>query len=149
VLKLLKLKQTASFYDNERENRMIPRTDIFDAAQRNPEVYYMDYLGDGLYMLLMEDDRNNGREPQKMNSYGVLKVIDPTWYGMQFAPRNLTKEMADSVEAADVQYDEADFDSDFCLQPPVRVAEEWDESEDSIGELETFEDFANNWEEVE
>tara|TARA_R110000796_G_scaffold218915_1_gene334878 strand:- start:435 stop:794 length:360 start_codon:yes stop_codon:yes gene_type:complete len=99
---------------------MIPRTDIFDAAQRNPEVYYMDYLGDGLYMLLMEDDRNNGREPQKMNSYGVLKVIDPTWYGMQFAPRNLTKEMADGIEAADVQYDEADF-----------------------------EDFANNWEEVE
>jgi hypothetical protein len=55
-----------------------------------------------------------------MNSYGVLKVIDPTWYGMQFAPRNLTKEMADGIEAADVQYDEADF-----------------------------EDFANNWEEVE
>ena len=101
-------------------NKMIPRTDIFDAAQRNHEVYYMDYLGDGLYMLLMEDDRNNGREPQKMNSYGVLKVIDPTWYGMQFAPRNLTKEMEDSIEAADVQYDEADF-----------------------------EDFANNWEEIE
>ena len=127
---------------------MIPRTDIFDAAQRNHEVYYMDYLGDGLYMLLMEDDRNNGREPQKMNSYGVLKVIDPTWYGMQFAPRNLTKEMEDSVEAADVQYDEADFE-DFCLQPPVRIAEEWEESgELTIGELETFEDFANSWEEV-
>ena len=131
---------------------MIPRNDIFEAAQRNADVYYMNYLGDGLYMLLMEDDRNNGREPQKMNSYGVLKVIDPTWYGMQFAPRNLTKEMEDSVEAADVQYDEADFE-DFCLQPPVRVAEEYEESceieLDSIGELETFEDFANDWEEIE
>ena len=127
---------------------MIPRTDIFEAAIQNPEVYYMDYLGDGLYMLQMEDDRNNGREPQKMNSYGVLKVIDPTWYGMQFAPRNLTKEMADGIEAADAQYDEQ-----FSLQPPVRVAEEYEEScemeLDSIGELETFEDFANDWEEVE
>ena len=128
---------------------MIPRTDIFDAAQRNLEVYYMDYLGDGLYMLQMEDDRNNGREPQKMNSYGVLKVIDPTWYGIQFAPRNLTKEMEDSVEAADAQYDEPESDEEFSLQPPMRVAEEWEESgELTIGELETFEDFANSWEEV-
>jgi len=127
---------------------MIASSDIFDAAKRNDEVYILQYLGTGLYLLLMEDDRNNGLQPQKMNSYGVLKVIDPTWYGMQFAPRNLTKEMEDSVEAADVQYDEADFE-DFCLQPPVRVAEEWDESEElTIGELETFEDFANNWEEV-
>ena len=127
---------------------MISTSDIFDAAKRNDEVYILQYLGTGLYLLLMEDDRNNGLQPQKMNSYGVLKVIDPTWYGMQFAPRNLTKEMEDSVEAADVQYDEADFE-DFCLQPPVRVAEEWDESEElTIGELETFEDFANNWEEV-
>jgi hypothetical protein len=127
---------------------MIASSDIFDAAKRNDEVYILQYLGTGLYLLLMEDDRNNGLQPQKMNSYGVLKVIDPTWYGMQFAPRNLTKEMEDSVEAADVQYDEADFE-DFCLQPPVRVAEEWDESEElTIGELETFEDFANNWEEI-
>ena len=92
---------------------MIPRNDIFDAAQRNPEVYYMNYLGDGLYMLQMEDDRNNDIFPQKMNSYGVLKVIDPTWYSMQFAPRNLTKEMADGIEAADAQYDGLDNDSDF------------------------------------
>jgi hypothetical protein len=99
---------------------MIPTTDIFEAAQRNLEVYSMSYLGNGLYLLLMEDDRNNGIPAQKMNSYGVLKVIDPTWYGIQFAPRNLTKEMEDSIEAADVQYDEADF-----------------------------EDFANNWEEIE
>lgn len=99
---------------------MISTSDIFDAAKRNEEVYTLQYLGNGLYMLLMEDDRNNGLLAQKMNSYGVLKVIDPTWYGIQFAPRNLTKEFEDSVEAADVQYDAADF-----------------------------EDFANSWEEVE
>jgi len=103
---------------------MIPRTDIFEAAIQNPEVYYMDYLGDGLYMLQMEDDRNKGREPQKMNSYGVLKVIDPTWYGMQFAPRNLTKEMADSVEAADAQYDEKN----------------WEETESDDGHRELYDD---------
>lgn len=128
---------------------MIPTSDIFEAATQNPEVYYMDYLGDGLYMLQMEDDRNNGLEPQKMNSYGVLQVIDPTWYGIQFAPRNLTKEREDSIEAADAQHDGLDNDSDFCLQPPMRVVEEWEESDElTIGELETFEDFANNWEEV-
>jgi len=127
---------------------MISTTDIFEAAARNMDVYTLQYLGDGLYILLMEDDRNNGLLPQKMNSYGVLQVIDPTWYGMQFAPRNLTKEMADGIEAADAQYDEQ-----FSLQPPVRVAEEYEEScemeLDSIGELETFEDFANDWEEIE
>ena len=85
---------------------MISTTDIFEAAARNIDVYTLQYLGDGLYILLMEDDRNNGLLPQKMNSYGVLKVIAPTWYGMQYAPRNLTKEMADSIDLADAQYDE-------------------------------------------
>ena len=103
---------------------MISTTDIFEAAQRNADVYHMQYLGDGLYMLLMEDDRNNGLLPQKMNSYGVLKVIDPTWYGMQFAPRNLTKEMADGIEAADAQYDE----------------ENWEEIESDDGHRELYDD---------
>ena len=103
---------------------MIPTTDIFEAAQRNADVYHMQYLGDGLYMLLMEDDRNNGREPQKMNSYGVLKVIDTVWYDMQFAPRNLTKEMADGIEAADAQYDE----------------ENWEEVESDDGHRELYDD---------
>jgi hypothetical protein len=89
---------------------MIPTSDIFEAAQRNIEVYSMKYLGDGLYILLMEDDRINGLLPQKMNSYAVLQTIDPTWYGMQFAPRNLTKEMADGIEAADAQYDEENWE---------------------------------------
>jgi len=84
----------------------------------------MQYLGDGLYMLLMEDDRNSGLLPQKMNSYGVLKAIDPTWYGMQFAPRNLTKEMADGIEAADAQYDE----------------ENWEEVESDDGHRELYDD---------
>ena len=88
---------------------MISTTDIFDAASRNPEVYTLRYLGTGLYLLLMEDDRNNGREPQKMNSYGVLKVIDTVWYNMQYAPRNLTQEMADGIEAADARYDEQEI----------------------------------------
>ena len=108
---------------------MIPRNDIFDAAQRNSEVYYMNYLGDGLYTLQMEDDRNNGIPPQKMNSYGVLKVIDPTWYGMQFAPRNLTKEMADGIDAADAQYDGLDNDSD-----------NWEETESDDGHRELYDD---------
>jgi len=88
---------------------MISTSDIFDAASRNHEVFTLKYLGDGLYILLMENDRINGLLPQKMNSYGVLKAIDPTWYSMQFAPRNLTKEMTDGIEAADAQYDEKTY----------------------------------------
>jgi hypothetical protein len=88
---------------------MISTTDIFEAAARNADVYTLRYLGTGLYLLLMEDDRNNGREPQKMNSYGVLKVIDTVWYNMQYAPRNLTQEMADGIEAADARYDEQEI----------------------------------------
>ena len=107
---------------------MIPTTDIFEAAQRNADVYHMQYLGDGLYMLLMEDDRNNGLLPQKMNSYGVLKVIDTVWYNMQFAPRNLTKEMADGIEAADARYDE---DCDVS---------DWEEIESDDGHRELYDD---------
>jgi hypothetical protein len=107
-----------------KDFKMISTTDIFDAASRNPEVYTLRYLGTGLYLLHMEDDRNNGLLPQKMNSYGVLKVIDPTWYGMQFAPRNLTKEMADGIEAADAQYDE----------------ENWEEVESDDGHRELYDD---------
>ena len=103
---------------------MISTTDIFDAASRNPEVYTLRYLGTGLYLLLMEDDRNNGREPQKMNSYGVLKVIDTVWYNMQYAPRNLTQEMADGIEAADARYDE----------------ENWEETESDDGHRELYDD---------
>tara|TARA_R110002020_G_scaffold181709_2_gene376924 strand:- start:798 stop:1097 length:300 start_codon:yes stop_codon:yes gene_type:complete len=93
---------------------MIPTSDIFEAAQRNPEVYYMNYLGGGLYTLQMEDDRNNGILPQKMNSYGVLKVIDPTWYSIQFAPRNLTEEELDEddmqcTKAEKEYYDDLDI----------------------------------------
>ena len=45
-------------------------------------------------------------------------------------------------------------DKEFCLQPPVRVMEEYEESIeielDSIGELETSEDLDfSDWEEVE
>ena len=108
---------------------MISTTDIFDAAQRNPEVYTLRYLGAGLYILHMEDDRNNGLLPQKMNSYGVLKVIDTVWYNMQFAPRNLTKEMADGIDAADAQYDGLDNDSD-----------NWEETESDDGHRELYDD---------
>ena len=103
---------------------MISTSDIFDAAKRNDDILSLQYLGAGLYILLMESDRDNGLLAQKMNSYGVLKVIDPTWYGMQFAPRNLTKEMADGIEAADAQYDE----------------ENWEEVESDDGHRELYDD---------
>ena len=93
---------------------MIDKKDIFEAAGRNFNIDVMQYLGDGLYVLSMLDDTE---PPQKLNSYAVMKVLNPTWYAMCFAPRNLTKEMADSIDAADAQYDEQEVTkeiSDFA-----------------------------------
>jgi|TARA_R110000765_G_scaffold59521_2_gene115716 hypothetical protein len=103
---------------------MISTSDIFDAAKRNDDIWSLQYLGNGLYLLLMENEHYDGVLPQKMNSYGVLKTIDPTWYGMQYAPRNLTKEMADGIEAADAQYDE----------------QNWEEIESDDGHRELYDD---------
>ena len=47
--------------------------------------------------------------------------------------------MEESQKAWEAEFDE---DEEFCLQRPVELAEQWD---DSIGELETF----DGWEEVE
>ena len=67
---------------------MISNELIGEAIQRNNDVVTCQFLGEGLFLLLMAD----WELPQKMNSYAVMQTVDPTWYSIQFAPRNLTEE---------------------------------------------------------
>ncbi len=118
---------------------MISNRDISEALLQNERVVTCQFLGKGIFLLRMEGDSL----PMKTNSYGVMQIVDPERFNAEFSPRNFVVGMEELDLAIDME------DEQFCLEPPMRVAEEWDESEDSIGELETFEDFANSWEEIE
>ena len=118
---------------------MISNRDISEALLQNERVVSCVFLGKGIFLLRMEGDDL----PMKTNSYGVMKIVDLERFNAEFSPRNFVVGMGELELAIDME------DEQFCLEPPMRVAEEWDESEDSIGELETFEDFANGWQEIE
>ena len=135
---------------------MISNRDISEALLQNERVVSCVFLGKGIFLLRMKGDDL----PMKTNSYGVMKIVDLERFNREFSPRNFVVGMDEAIEAMDVQPvvfgDAADTefqqlkDEQFCLEPPVRVAEEWEESSDlTIGELETFEDFAHSWEEIE
>jgi hypothetical protein len=119
---------------------MISNRDISEALLQNERVVSCQFLGKGIFLLRMEGDSY----PRKMNSYGVMKVVDLERFNKEFSPRNFVVGMDELDLVLDME------DEQFCLEPPMRVAEEWEESSElTIGELETFEDFANNWEEIE
>ena len=119
---------------------MISNKIIGEALLQNVRVVSCQFLGKGIYLLRMEGDSY----PRKMNSYGIMKVVDLERFNKEFSPRNFVVGMDELDLVLDME------DEQFCLEPPMRVAEEWEESgELTIGELETFEDFANNWEEIE
>jgi hypothetical protein len=115
---------------------MISNRDISEALLQNVRVVSCQFLGKGIFLLRMEGDSL----PMKTNSYGVMQIVDPERFNKEFSPRNFVVGMDELELAIDME------DEQFCLEPPMRVAEEWEESgELTIGELETFED----WEEVE
>ena len=115
---------------------MISNRDISEALLQNVRVVSCQFLGKGIFLLRMEGDSL----PMKTNSYGVMQIVDPERFNKEFSPRNFVVGMDELDLVLDME------DEQFCLEPPVRVAEEWEESSDlTIGELETFED----WEEVE
>jgi len=77
--------------DNRVEiiRNMIPTKHIFESAQLNDDIWSLQYLGEGLYLLAMVDNK----VPQKMNSYGVMSIIDEDRFNREFAPRNFTEEI--------------------------------------------------------
>jgi hypothetical protein len=115
---------------------MISNRDISEALLKNERVVSCVFLGKGIFLLRMEGDSL----PMKTNSYGVMKIVDLERFNKEFSPRNFVVGMDELDQVLDME------DEQFCLEPPMRVAEEWEESgELTIGELETSED----WEEVE
>ena len=115
---------------------MISNRDISEALLQNERVVSCVFLGKGIFLLRMEGDSL----PMKTNSYGVMKTVDLERFNREFSPRNFVVGMDELDLAIDME------DEQFCLEPPMRVAEEWEESSElTIGELETSED----WEEVE
>mgnify|MGYP003645016352 FL=1 len=115
---------------------MISNRDISEALLKNERVVSCVFLGKGIFLLRMEGDSL----PMKTNSYGVMKTVDLERFNREFSPRNFVVGMDELDLVLDME------DEQFCLEPPMRVAEEWEESgELTIGELETSED----WEEVE
>ena len=109
---------------------MISNEHIGEALQQNDRVVSCQFLGKGIFLLRMVGDDL----PMKTNSYGVMKIVDLERFNAEFSPRNFVVGMGELELAIDME------DEQFCLEPPMRVAEEWED--DSIGELETFEDFA-------
>jgi hypothetical protein len=119
---------------------MISNRDISEALLQNERVVSCVFLGKGIFLLRMEGDSL----PMKTNSYGVMKTVDLERFNREFSPRNFVVGMDELDLAIDME------DEQFCLEPPMRVVEEWEESSElTIGELETFEDFAHDWEEIE
>ena len=116
---------------------MISNKIMSEALLQNEKVVSCQFLGKGIFLLRMEGDSL----PVKTNSYGVMQIVNPERFNREFSPTNFVVGMDELELAIDM------VDEQFCLEPPVRVAEEWEE--DSIGELETFEDFAHSWEEIE
>ena len=106
---------------------MISNKDIGEALHQNDRVVSCQFLGKGIYLLRMVGDDL----PMKTNSYGVMKVVDLERFNKEFSPRNFVVGMDELDLAIDME------DEQFCLEPPMRVAEEWED--DSIGELSTDE----------
>ena len=91
---------------------MISNEHIGEAIQRNNDVDTCQFLGKGIFLLRMAD----WELPQKMNSYAVMKTVDPDWFDIAFSPNvyvtNLMEENWEEVESDDGHrelYDDLDI----------------------------------------
>jgi len=92
---------------------MISNEHIGEAIQRNNDVDTCQFLGKGIFLLRMAD----WELPQKMNSYAVMKTVDPDWFDIAFSPNvyvtNLMEEDWEEVESDDGHRELYD-DLDIC-----------------------------------
>ena len=92
---------------------MISNELIGEAIQRNNDVDTCQFLGKGIFLLRMAD----WELPQKMNSYAVMKTVDPDWFDIAFSPNvyvtNLMEEDWEEVESDDGHRELYD-DLDIC-----------------------------------
>tara|TARA_Y100000310_G_scaffold90315_1_gene87606 strand:+ start:138 stop:431 length:294 start_codon:yes stop_codon:yes gene_type:complete len=92
---------------------MISNEHIGEAIQRNNDVDTCQFLGKGIFLLRMAD----WELPQKMNSYAVMKTVDPDWFDIAFSPNvYVTNEMEENWEEVESDdghrelYDDLDID---------------------------------------
>jgi hypothetical protein len=80
---------------------MISDKDIAEAYQRNNDADFLTHVAEGVYLLRMSDEKL----VRKMNSYAVMKTIDPDWFDIAFSPNvyvtNLMEEDWEEVESDD------------------------------------------------
>ncbi len=62
---------------------MISDKDIAEAYQRNNDADFLTRVAEGVYLLRMSDEKL----VRKMNSYAVMKTIDPKWFELKFSPQ--------------------------------------------------------------
>ena len=97
---------------------MISNEHIGEALHRNHDVVSCQFLGKGIYLLLMVGDEL----PMKTNSYGVMKIIDEEWFNRQFSPRVFVTNLM--TEDAGEQM----------------VTDNWEETESDDGHRELYDD---------
>ena len=103
---------------------MISNKDIGEALERNDRVVSCQFLGKGIYLLRMEGDNHN--LPMKMNSYGVMKIVDPELFNREFSPRTFVVGVDELEIAADDEYE--------------LYEKNWEEVESDDGHRELYDD---------
>jgi hypothetical protein len=107
---------------------MISNKLIGEALLRNDRVVRCQFLGKGVFLLTMEGDSY----PRKMNSYGVMKVVDLERFNAEFSPRNFV------VGMGELELDENDMQ---CAKAEYEYHEaNWEELESDDGHRELYDD---------
>ena len=109
---------------------MISNEHIGEALERNYDVVSCQFLGKGIYLLLMVGDEL----PMKTNSYGVMKIVDLERVNREFSPRNVVVGMGELEQGADRELDAHD------MQCAKAKAEFWEEIESDDGHRELYDD---------
>ncbi len=102
---------------------MISNEHIGEAIQRNNDVDTCQFLGKGIFLLRMAD----WELPQKMNSYAVMKTVDPDWFDIAFSPNVYVTNLME-----DEQFDAA------SIVP--ELDDDWEETESDDGHRELYDD---------
>ena len=105
---------------------MISNEHIGEAIQRNNDVDTCQFLGKGIFLLRMAD----WELPQKMNSYAVMKTVDPDWFDIAFSPNVYGH--SETFEVFEC--------SDHAASIVPELDDDWEEVESDDGHRELYDD---------
>ena len=112
---------------------MISNEHIGEAIQRNNDVDTCQFLGKGIFLLRMAD----WELPQKMNSYAVMKTVDPDWFDIAFSPNVYVTNL---MEDEQLETFEAHECSDHAASIVPELDDDWEETESDDGHRELYDD---------